>query len=124
MKKLLSHFRLLVLVTNCLPYSYAVGQEVALTPVETAELARGYSGEALKRKTVVNEKGETLGRISDFIFGKDGNIYVVLAVGDLVSYHLVAIPFRSLKLENSSGSIVLSGINPSTLEKLPVYLPR
>ncbi|MFX9231856.1 hypothetical protein ABTN86_19385, partial [Acinetobacter baumannii] len=61
MKKLLSHFRLLVLVTNCLPYSYAVGQEVALTPVETAELARGYSGEALKRKTVVNEKGETLG---------------------------------------------------------------
>ncbi len=49
MKKLLSHFRLLVLVTNCLPYSYAVGQEVALTPVETAELARGYSGEALKR---------------------------------------------------------------------------
>src|ERR1700676_1884550 len=60
----------------------APGQEVALTPMEAKELARGYRAETLKIKPVVNDKNERIGRISAFIFGKDGNIYVVLAVGD------------------------------------------
>jgi hypothetical protein len=82
----------------------AAAQEVGLTPIEATEteVARGYRAETFKLKPVVNEKNETLGRINDFIFGKDGNIYVVLAVGDFggLGNHLVAIPFRSLKLED------------------------
>ena len=102
----------------------ASGQEVALTPMETKEVARGYRAEALKIKPVVNDKNETIGRISDFIFGKDGNIYVVLAVGDftVVGGHLVAIPFRSLKLDDPNGDIVLPGASRAALEKLPVFL--
>lgn len=60
----------------------ATAQEVALTPMQAREVARGYRAESLKLKPVVNDKGETLGRLSDFIFGKDGNVYAVLAVGD------------------------------------------
>jgi PRC-barrel domain len=102
----------------------APGQEVALTPMEAKELARGYRAETLKIKPVVNDKNETIGRISDFIFGKDGNIYVVLAVGDFtgVGGHLIAIPFRSLKLDDPSGDIVLPGVSRAALEKLPVFL--
>ena len=102
----------------------APGQEVALTPMEARELARGYRAETLKIKPVVNDKNETIGRISDFIFGKDGNIYVVLAVGDFtgVGGHLIAIPFRSLKLDDPSGDIVLPGVSRAALEKLPVFL--
>jgi hypothetical protein len=102
---------------------HAPGQEVALTPMET-KVARGYRAEALKIKPVVNDKNETIGRISDFIFGKDGNIYVVLAVGDFtgVGGHLVAIPFRSLKLDDPNGDIVLPGASRAALEKLPVFL--
>ncbi|MDB5579851.1 MAG: photosystem reaction center subunit, partial [Bradyrhizobium sp.] len=55
------------------------------------------------------------------IFGKDGSIFVVLAVGDLTG-HLVAIPFRSLKLDDPSGNIVLPGASRAALEKLPVFL--
>jgi hypothetical protein len=102
----------------------ARAQEVALTPMQATEVARGYRAETLKLKPVVNDKNETIGRINDFIFGKDGNIYVVLAVGDFtgVGGHLIAIPFRSLKLDNPSGDIVLPGVSRAALEKLPVFL--
>ncbi len=102
----------------------AFAQEIALTPLQASEVARGYRTEALKLKTVVNEKKETIGRVSDFILGKDGNIYAVLAIGDFtgLSGQLIAVPFRSLKLEDVSGSIVLPGASRSALEKLPVFI--
>ena len=102
----------------------ALAQEVALTPMQATEVARGYRAETLKLKPVVNDKNETIERINDFIFGKDGNIYVVLAVGDFtgVGGHLIAIPFRSLKLDDPSGDIVLPGASRAALEKLPVFL--
>jgi hypothetical protein len=103
---------------------HGVAQEIALTPLQATEVGKGYRADALKIKPVVNDKNETIGRISDFIFGKDGNIYVVLAVGDFtgVGGQLVAIPFRSLKLDDPSGNIVLPGTSRAALEKLPVFL--
>jgi hypothetical protein len=115
----------MVVLTAVIPslwIDHAAGQEVALTPLEATEVARGYRAEALKLKPVVNDKNETIGRINDFIFGKDGNIYAVLAVGDVVSGHLVAIPFRSLKLDDPSGYVVLPGASRAALEKLPVFV--
>ena len=115
---------ILTTVVLSLWIDHAAGQEVGLTPLETTEVAKGYRAETLKLKPVVNEKNETIGRINDFIIGKDGNIYVVLAVGDFtgLSGHLIAIPFRSLKLDDPSGNIVLPGASRAALEKLPVYV--
>src|ERR1700680_216118 len=103
---------------------HAAGQEIRLTPLQATEVAKGYRAEALRLKPVVNEKNETIGRINDFIFGKDGNIYVVLAVGDFtgVGGHLIAIPFRSLKLDYPSGDIVRPGVGRAALENRPVFL--
>jgi hypothetical protein len=102
----------------------ATGQEIALTPLETNEVARGYRAETIKLRPVVNDKNETIGRINDFIFGKDGNIYAVLAVGDSTALgaQLVAIPFRSLKLDDPSGHVVLPGASRNALQKLPVFV--
>ena len=115
-----------VLVTAALLLSAdrAAAQEVALTPLESKEVAKGYRAEALKLKTVVNDKGETIGRISDFVFGKDNNIYVVLGVGDFTGLtgQLIAIPFHAFKLDNPSDNIVLPGANRAALEKLPVFV--
>ena len=36
-------------------------QEVALTPLEATEVARGYRAETIKLKPVVNDKNETIG---------------------------------------------------------------
>jgi len=103
---------------------HAAGQEGALTPMQATEVAKGYRAEALKLKPVVNDKNETIGRINDFVFGKDGNIYAVLGVGDFtgLSGQVVAIPFRSLKLDDPSGYIVLPGASRAALEKLPVFV--
>ena len=125
-KSLFSFLPSVILATVVLSLwiDHASGQEVALTPMEATEVARGYRADALKLKPVINDKNETIGRISDYIFGKDGNIYVVLAVGDFtgVGGHLIAIPFRSLKLDDPSGDIVLPGASRAALEKLPVFL--
>jgi hypothetical protein len=116
-----------VLVTAALLLSAvdrADAQEVALTPLESKEVAKGYRADALKLKTVVNDKGETIGRISDFVFGRDNNIYVVLNLGDFTGLtgQLIAIPFHALKLDDPSDNIVLPGANRAALEKLPVFV--
>jgi hypothetical protein len=116
-----------VLVTAALLLSAAdraAAQEVALTPLESKEVAKGYRADALKLKTVVNDKGETIGRISDFVFGRDNNIYVVLNLGDFTGLtgQLIAIPFHALKLDDPSDNIVLPGANRAALEKLPVFV--
>jgi hypothetical protein len=84
----------------------------------------GYRADALKLMPVVNDKNDPIGRVNDFIFGKDGSIFVVLAVGDFTGLagQLVAIPFRSLKLDDPSRNIVLPGASRAALEKLPVFL--
>jgi hypothetical protein len=101
---------------------YAAGQEIALAPMQAAEVAKGYRAEALRLKTVINR--ETIGRINDFVFGQDGNIYAVLAVDDQtgLSSHVIAIPFRSLKIDDRSGYIVLPGASREALQKLPVFV--
>lgn len=103
---------------------HGAAQEIALTPLQATEVAKGYRADALKLKPVFNDKNETIGRVNDFIFGKDGSIFVVLAVGDLAGLtgQLVAIPFRSLKLDDPSRNIVLPGASRAALEKLPVFL--
>ena len=102
----------------------AAAQEVALTPLESKEVAKGYRADALKFMPVVNDKGETIGRISDFVFGKDNNIYVVLGVGDFTGLtgQLIAIPLHALKLDDPSDNIVLPGASRAALEKLPVFV--
>jgi len=105
--------------------SRASTQEVSLVAPDAKEVAKGYRASALKLKSVVNDKGEMIGQIDDFIFGRDnGPVFAVLAVGDFVGLdgELVAVPFRSLKLDDPSGNIVLPGASRAALQKLPVFL--
>ena len=114
-----------VAIVTLIPWTdRAAAQEVALTPLETTEVGRGYRAETIRLKSVVNDKKETIGRINDFVFGKEGNIYAILAVGDFTGLggHLIAVPFRNLRLDDPSGYVVLPGASRSALEKLPVFI--
>ena len=120
-----SNSALALAVVLLLPPSPTSAQEVALVAPDAKEVAKGYRAEELKLRSVVNDKGEIIGRIDDFIFGRDnGPIFAVLKVGDFVGLEgeLVAVPFRNLKLDDSSGQIVLPGANRTALQKLPVFL--
>jgi PRC-barrel domain protein len=115
----------IVAIVTPIPWTdRAAAQEIALTPLEATEVARGYRAETIKLKPVVNDKNETIGRIDDFVFGKDGSIYAILAVGNFTSLggHLIAVPFRNLRLDDPSGYVVLPGASRSALEKLPVFV--
>ena len=98
-------------------------EDTGLVALNALDLAKGYRAAALKSKIVVNDKGERIGRIDDFIFGRDEGVFAVLAVGDFVGLdgHLVAVPFRRLKLDDPSGDIVLPGASRAALQKLPVF---
>ena len=103
----------------------ASAQEVGLVTLDVDEVARGYRANALKLRPVVNDKGEIVGEIDDFIFGRDdGQVFAVLAVGDFIGLgsHLIAVPFRSLKLNDPSGSIRLPGASRAALQRLPLFL--
>ena len=105
--------------------SRALTQEVGLVVSDAKEVAKGYRASALELKSVVNDKGEIVRRIDDFILGRDnGPVFAVLAVGDFVGVdgELVAVPFRSLKLDDPSGNIVLPGASRAALQKLPVFV--
>jgi hypothetical protein len=114
---------LLTVVIFSKPTDRAAAQQIGLTPLETTEVAKGYSADELKFRSVVNDKHERIGAINDFIFGKDGSIYAVLAVDESTGLHrhLVAIPLRQFKLDDSS-DVVLPGASRTALAKLPVYL--
>jgi sporulation protein YlmC with PRC-barrel domain len=102
----------------------ALTQEVSLVAPDAKEVAKGYRAKALELRTVVNDKGENIGRIDDFIVGSDsGPVFAVLAVGDFVGLYgeLVAVPFRSLKFNDSTDTIVLPGASRAALQKLPVF---
>lgn len=62
---------------------------------------------------------------STISLGRDkGPVFAVLAVGDFVGVdgELVAVPFRSLKLDDPSSNIVLPGASRAAPQKLPVFL--
>lgn len=103
----------------------AAAQEVGLVTLDVKDVAKGVRAETLKMKMVSNEKGETIGKIDDFIFSQDGEqIFAVIAVGDFTGLNgnLVAVPFRKLKLGDRSGNLVMPGASREELLKLPVFL--
>ena len=102
----------------------AFSQEIGLITLNTKEVAKGYRASALKMKPVMNDKGELIGSVDDFIFSKDSKIFVIIDVGDFIGHtgSLVAVPFRNLKLDDPSGMIVVPGASRAALLKLPVFL--
>ncbi len=114
----------LAVIIFVLTPSRASTQEVGLVAPDAKEVAKGYRASALELRSVVNDKGEIIGQIDDFIFGRDnGPVFAILAVGGLgPDGELVAVPFRSLKLDDPSGNIVLPGASRAALQKLPVFL--
>ena len=120
------HFSFLPLILTafflCLVAELAATQEVGLVTVDVKDVAKGYRANSLRLKPVMNDKKELIGTIDDFMFGRDDGVFVILAVGDVgLGGHLVAVPFKSLKIDDQNGNIVLPGASQTALRKLPVF---
>jgi hypothetical protein len=121
------HFSFLPLILTafflCIVTESAATQEVGLVTVDVKDVAKGYRANSFRLKPVMNDKKELIGTIDDFMFGRDDGVFVILAVGDFVGLggHLVAVPFKSLKIDDPNGNIVLPGASQAALRKLPVF---
>jgi sporulation protein YlmC with PRC-barrel domain len=94
---------------------------LAVAPTPTV---KGHRISKLTGRDVVNDRKVRIGRIDDFIVADDNDaIFAVLQIGDILGTeaHLVAVPFRSLVLDDPSGWIVLPGATPEALNQLPVF---
>jgi hypothetical protein len=103
-----------------------LAQVVKLVTVDVQAVAEGWRTSELTGQTVVNDKNEDIGEIDDFVISRDDHaLFPVLQVGSFLGLggHLVAVPFDSLKIEDTKGEIkiVLPGASKDELKRLPEF---
>ncbi|HEY2446522.1 MAG TPA: PRC-barrel domain-containing protein [Rhizomicrobium sp.] len=94
---------------------------VALIHVDVAVVAQGYRASELIGHEVVNDKGESIGKIDDLMIGRDTRaLFAVLQVGGFLGLggHLVAVPYKSLTFNDSQSKIILHGATKDALGAL------
>ena len=91
--------------------------------VETTQLAMGWSvKKTLMGKTVYNETGAKVGKVTDLIISPDKFVsYVIVGAGGFVGIgrHDVAIPVA--QLQNQAGKLVLPGATKDSIKAMPGF---
>jgi sporulation protein YlmC with PRC-barrel domain len=101
----------------------ALAQPVQLAVIDVKVVERGWRASKLIGKNVSNEQNQRIGEVNDIIIGKDGQTYAVLEVGGFlgVGEKLVAVPYRSLQVDDRASKVVLPGASREALRQLPVF---
>ena len=97
-------------------------QTVQLTKVDVVKVATGFRASKIIGSSVVNEAGDTVGKVDDVIIGEDGKSpFVVLAVGGFLGIgdKLVVLPYEQLKTMDRK--IVMPGATKDALKDLPAF---
>jgi sporulation protein YlmC with PRC-barrel domain len=111
-----------LLLAPCVPSA----QTVHLIEVDVKTVGMGYRVSQLTGKEVINDRGESIGKIDDFIIGRDKVLFSILQVGGFLGLgsKLVAVPYTSLDLERRPDKIVLPGASKESLKNLPEFVYR
>ena len=103
----------------------ALSQGVQLVQVDVQVVANGYRVNKLTGHAVVNDKNERIGKIDDFVIGRDEghSLFTVLQVGGFlgIGSRLVAVPYDSLVIDQTGNKIELPGASKEQLEKLTQF---
>lgn len=103
----------------------ALSQGVQLVQVDVQVVANGYRVNKLTGLAVVNDKNERIGKIDDFVIGRDEghSLFTVLQVGGFlgIGSRLVAVPYDSLIIDQTGNKIELPGASKEQLEKLTQF---
>ncbi len=106
------------------PQAMAQGapQTVQLMKVDVQKISTGYRASKVIGSPVVNEAGDTVGKVDEIIVGPDGKApFVVLSVGGFLGLgdRLVALPYEQMKTDGKK--IVLPGATKDSLKALPAF---
>jgi len=98
-------------------------QTIQMVKVDVMKLSTGYRTSKIIGSSVMNDAGETIGKVDDLIVSPDDNksAYVILSVGGWLGMgtHLVALPYDNLKI--SSSKITLPGATKEALKAQPEF---
>jgi sporulation protein YlmC with PRC-barrel domain len=97
-------------------------QTVQLVKVDVMKISTGYRASKVIGSTVVNEAGDSVGKVDEIIVGPDGKApFVVLSVGGFlgVGDKLVVLPYEQMKTDGKK--IVLPGATKDSLKSLPEF---
>jgi hypothetical protein len=101
----------------------AHSQAVELVAVDVTTLAKGYRTSKLSGSNVMNDQNEKIGTIDDFIIDRERVLFSVFQIGGFLGIggHLVAVPYKSLVIDESGTTIVLPHATKDELKKLPEF---
>ncbi len=103
-------------------FAQGVVQTISLMKVDATSLASGYRTSKVVGATVVNEAGETVGKIDDLIVTPADKVpFAVLSVGGFlgVGDRLVVVPASALEVRDAK--MFLGGATKESLKNLPEY---
>jgi len=112
----------IVVAAPLLVQAQGTPQTVQLTKVDVVKVATGFRASKVIGSSVVNEAGDTVGKVDDVIIGESGKApFVVLAVGGFLGIgdKLVVLPYEQLKTMDHK--IVLPGATKDALKDLPTF---
>jgi hypothetical protein len=101
----------------------AQAQGVQLVIVDVKAVATVYRTSTLKGTDVRNDQKEKIGDIDEVIVMPNADDFVIIQVGGFLGLggHLIATPFKSLKIDETGRNIVLPGASKEALKKLPEF---
>jgi sporulation protein YlmC with PRC-barrel domain len=97
-------------------------QTATTVKVDVAKIANGYRSTKIVGSDVVNDAGETIGKVDDLLVGRDDSVlYAIVSVGGFlgIGTKLVAVPFEQLQI--GKDSLVLPGGTKDQLKSLPKF---
>lgn len=96
-------------------------EQAELVVVALAELRPTYPVSELLGRAVVNDHGERIGPIADFMIDGDRLAFVILSVGGFlgIGAHAVVAPFDALLIDDDE--VVLPGASREALQRMTAY---
>jgi sporulation protein YlmC with PRC-barrel domain len=95
--------------------------EIELIVVEMIALAPTYPVSELLGREVINDTGQSIGRIDDLLIEGDEVAFAILSVGGFlgIGAHLVVVAFSDLLIDDDE--VVLPGATKEALKRMLVY---
>jgi PRC-barrel domain len=105
------------------PHLAAIAQGVDIVAIDVVAVAHGHRVSQLLGHKVINEQNEDIGKIDDFIIGRDRVLFVILEVGGFlgIGAHRVALPISAVDIETVKGKIRIQGASRDELKKMPEF---
>jgi hypothetical protein len=108
------------MVSGALP---AFSQRAVLVSANVAQVGKGYPTSMLHGRTVRNDRNESIGTLAELVLGRDYALFAILDIGGFLGIHgrLVAVPIRTLVLDDSGRRIMLPGATRKALRNFPEF---